>query len=204
MKLLLESEVEELIEKSLEGPNTNFLKASHNLWKRFKNYSKSLPMGLERSGDIVSIIFATFNRNRYTNLYDIVTMQGEEGQGYARLLWSEYIQYAIYPREMNRLKISCTPSSIGWHLENGLVFWGVDPTGSLKSDQPLYPSVDSQRTARELFVKDPRLAMPEPKVAAELKLCKLERYSFSDSKKKKIQEAIRKTGKFWLGAKIGR
>ena len=70
--------VEELIKNSPAGKNTKFLSAAHSLWYRFKNYEKSPPMAYEDNGEIVSLIFATHNRDGYANLYEIVTLEGKE------------------------------------------------------------------------------------------------------------------------------
>lgn len=199
MIFLNEGQVEQIIEYSPEGKNTKFLMGAHNLWKRFQNYTKSPPMALQKRGKIVSIIFATFNRNKYTNLYEIVTVQGNEGKGFASKLWAEYVEYAHRIKGMTRLKISCTPSSITWHLRNGLIFWGVDPSGSLKSDQPLFPDRITQLDMRNLFVKNPTLAMPSFKVVEELKKSQLKHHSFGQMKHKVVREAIENTGKFWFG-----
>ena len=117
--------VEDLIESLPESKNKNFLKASHSLWIRFKNYEKSPPLALEVDNQIVSLIFSTFNKNGYTNNYEVVTLTGHERKGYARTLWNEYVDYAYNVKGMRRLKNSCVPSSVPWHLKNGLVFWAV-------------------------------------------------------------------------------
>lgn len=203
MRLLLESDIDKIIEKSAPGRNTNFLKASHNLWKRFKNYSKNPPIALTEKTKVVSILFTTFNKNKYTNLYEIVTIQGEEGNGFARKLWAQYVEYATIQKGMTRLKISCTPSSVTWHLKNGLVFWAVDPTGSLKSDQPIFPSIDAQKAARKLFLKNYKLALPNPTVIKNFEKSQLKHYSFGTKKHELIQEAIKKVGPAWLGDCLG-
>ena len=199
MILIDEQRIQSILENAPEGKNTRFLFSSHNLWKRFQNYYKALPLALEVNGEIVSIIFATFNKNFYTNLYEIVTVEGHEGKGYASELWQQYTQYAVNERKMKRLKISCTPSSITWHLRNGLIFWGVDPTGSLKSDQPLFPDRQTQIDMRNLFAKRPVMALPSEKVIEQLKSCQLKNYNFSISKKETILDAIQKVGRFWFG-----
>ena len=86
------SRVEELIEKSPPGKNTSFLKSSHNLWKRFNNYENYPPITLEIKREIVALIYATYSRRtKYTNLYDIVTVQEKEGNGYASSLWDLFL-----------------------------------------------------------------------------------------------------------------
>lgn len=199
MKFATIEEVENLIQNSPEGKNTKFLSASHSLWFRFKNYDKSPPMILEDDGKIVSLIFATFNRDKYTNLYEIVTVQGCEGKGYASAIWDEYVNYAVNEKGMKRLKISCTPSSVSWHMKNGLVFWAVDPTGSLRSDQPLFKSREEQLIFRNLAVDDPTIAIPnDSKVIAQLKGESLESHKFGAKKKAITEEAINKVGEYWL------
>jgi len=141
MNFLSQKQVEELIEITPDSYNQRFLKSSHNLWRRFHNYDKYPAMALVRDDEIVCVHFATFNKNLYTNSYDIVTMPGCEGKWYAQLLWAEYVEYAYFIKGMRRLKNSCSASSILLHKRNGLIFWAIDPTGSLKTDQPLFPSI---------------------------------------------------------------
>lgn len=199
MKFATITQVEDLIQSSPDGRNTKFLSASHSLWFRFKNYEKSPPMILEDNGQIVSLIYATFNRDRYTNLYEIVTAEGCEGKGYASRIWNEYVNYAVNVRNMKRLKISCTPSSVTWHMKNGLVFWAVDPSGSLRSDQPLFKNREEQLMFRNLAVNDPTFALPvDPKVITQLKNESLESHKFGPKKKAATEEAIAKVGQYWL------
>jgi len=199
MKFLTEDDVDKIILESKDGYNTKFLKSSHNLWKRFQNYKNASPMALVENNKVVAIIFATFNKNFYTNLYEIVTIEGFEGNGYASKLWDQYIDYSVKIKKMTRLKISCTPRSITWHMRNGLIFWGIDSSGSLKSDQPLFSTRNEQKSARSLYVKNPNLALPSPKVVQELKKCQIESHNFTDGKKHEVLEAIMKVDKFWFG-----
>lgn len=189
----------ELIRSSPDGKNTKFLAASHNLWVRFKNYDKSPPMILEDNGKIVSLIFATFNRDKYTNLYEIVTVEGCEGRGYASKIWDQYIEYATNDQGMKRLKISCTPSSVTWHMKNGLVFWAVDPTGSLRSDQPLFKNRKEQLIFRNLAVIDPSIALPsDDRVRNQLINESLESHKFGKKKLEIVKKAIDDVGAYWL------
>lgn len=198
MNFATEQEVLDLIENSPPGKNTKFLESSHSLWFRFKNYNKNPPMVLKENG-IVSLIFATFNKDGYTNLYEIVTVQGNEGKGYASKIWDEYVDYAVNVRNSQRLKISCTPDSVTWHSRNGLVFWAIDPTGSLRSDQPLFKNREEQCMFRELAIKDPSIALPtNSKVLERLRKESLESHNFGDKKQKVVEQAILSVGKYWL------
>lgn len=198
MKFLALADVEQIINNSPPGRNTKFLSSAHSLWTRFKNYGSNPPMALEVNGQVVSIIFATFNRDRYTNLYEIVTIQGKEGNGYASKIWDAYIDYAVNAKHSSRLKISCTPESVTWHMKNGLIFWAIDPTGSLRSDQPLFKTREEQLSFRNLAVKDPSMALPTDKVCEKLRKESLESHNFGSKKKQKTEEAIQKVGEYWL------
>ena len=132
MNFINSTRVEQIIDSSPAGKNTKFLSAAHSLWTRFHNYEKQLPMCLEVNGEVVSMIFATFNRDKYVNLYEIVTVEGKEGNGYASQCWDMFVEYSVNERKAERLKMSCTPTSVTWHMRNGLIFWAVDPTGSLR------------------------------------------------------------------------
>lgn len=192
-------DVEAIIENSPEGKNTKFLNSSHSLWFRFKNYEKAPPMALEVEGKVVSMIFATFNRDGYSNLYEIVTVQGEEGKGYAGKVWDEYIRYAVEEKRTERLKISCTPSSVSWHNRNGLVFWAVDPTGSLRSDQKLFSTREAQIQYRKECIRSPSTALPpKEKVRDQLKRESLESHGFGPKKLAATQSAIDSIGDAWL------
>ena len=190
--------VEELIKNSPAGRNTKFLSAAHSLWYRFHNYDKAPPMAYEDNGEIVCLIFATHNRDGYANLYEIVTVQGKEGNGYASKCWESWIKYAVEQRGSTRLKISCTPSSVTWHCRNGLIFWAVDPTGSLRSDQPLFPTRAEQVAYRDNAVVNPISALPPYKARDQFRAEGLDSYSWGAKKKAKTQAAIEAVGKAWL------
>jgi hypothetical protein len=192
-------ELETIIKNAPEGKNTKFLSAAHSLWFRFKNYDKHPPFVLYKGGAPVAFVFATYSdRSKYINLYEIVTMQGQEGKGYAREIWEGVMQHA-YNSGMKRLKISCTPDSVTWHNRNGLIFWAVDPSGSLRSDQPLFPTVSQQREYREYAINRPLMALPkDPKTIQRLKEESLESHGFGPKKTEKVKEAIKAVGDSWL------
>lgn len=197
MRLAEEAEITELLATSPRGRNTKFLSASHSLWKRFGNYDRYPPLVLDDDG-IKSVIFATFSvRTGYTNLYEICTVQGQEGKGYASKCWDGFLEHA-YQHDMQRLKISCTPSSIGWHVRNGLVFWAVDPSGSLRSDQPIFKTRDEQLKFRGKAIQNPKLALPEGKVIERLKSETIEAHNFGAKKATQTLIAIQKVGPAWL------
>lgn len=191
--------VEKLIEEQPEGKNTSFLKSSHNLWYRFKNYDKQPPFALYEGNDPVAFVFITFSqRSKYANLYEIVTLEGMEGKGYASKVW-EGVMATAYNSGMRRLKISCTPSSITWHKRNGLIFWAVDPSGSLRSDQPLFPTIKEQNEFRDRAIKDPKIAIPNnPRVKEQLIAESLESHKFGVKKTAIVEKAIADVGEYWL------
>lgn len=198
MNFVNSTKVEDIIKNSPAGKNTKFLSAAHSLWYRFKNYEKCPPMVYEDNGEIVSLIFATFNRDGYANLYEIVTVEGKEGKGYASKCWDAWIKYAVEERKTQRLKISCTPSSVSWHLRNGLVFWAVDPTGSLRSDQPLFATREEQIAYRDNAIVNPLQSLPPYKARDQFRKEGIDDHKFGVKKKAKTQEAIDKVGKAWL------
>lgn len=198
MNFVNSTKVEDIIKNSPVGKNTKFLSAAHSLWYRFHNYDKAPPLAYEVNGEVVSLIFATFNRDSYTNLYEIVTIEGKEGNGYASKCWDAWIDYAVTQRNMTRLKISCTPSSVTWHNKNGLIFWAVDPAGSLRSDQPLFKTRAEQIEYRNNAIVNPLQALPPYKVREQFRIEGLEFYKWGEKKKAKTQSAIDAVGKAWL------
>ena len=191
-------EVLKVIMLSKDGFNKKFLKASHSLWFRFKNYDKNPPYALYTDDECCSLIFGTHSRlNKYVNVYEVCTIQGKEGKGYATKLWENYIKYSVN-QGMKRLKISCTPDSLGWHIRNGLVFWGVDKQGSLKSDQPLFSTRDEQIKFRHKAINNPEIALPDTKVIQKLKQTNLEELNLSANKIQKTINAINKYKLYYL------
>jgi len=198
MNFINSTKVQQIIDSSPAGKNTKFLSAAHSLWTRFHNYEKQLPMCLEVNGEVVSMIFATFNRDKYVNLYEIVTVEGKEGNGYASKCWDMFIKYAVDDRKSERLKMSCTPSSVTWHMRNGLIFWAVDPTGSLRSDQKMFGTRQEQIDYQNYSIVNPLQALPPYKVRDQFLKEGLELHNFGIKKTAKTQEAIDAVGKFWL------
>lgn len=198
MNFVNSTKVEDIIKNSPAGKNTKFLSAAHSLWYRFHNYDKAPPLAYEVNGEVVSLIFATFNRDSYSNLYEIVTIEGKEGNGYASKCWDAWIDYAVIERKMTRLKMSCTPSSVTWHNKNGLIFWAVDPTGSLRSDQLLFKTRQEQIDYRNNAIVNPLQALPPYKARDQFIKEGIDDHKFGVKKKAKTQEAIDKVGKSWL------
>jgi hypothetical protein len=190
-------QVEALVDSQPEGPNTKFLKSAHNLWFRFKNYDKHPPFVLEDNGPVALVFITLSDRSKYANLYEIVTLEGMEGNGYASKVYWEVMSEA-YKQGMKRLKMSCTPSSVTWHKRNGTLFWGVDPSGSLRCNVPLFPNLHEQLTFRELALKDADCALPDPKVINQLKADALEAHGFGPKKTAKVEQAISDVGDYWL------
>ena len=142
---------------------------------------------------------ATFNKDGYTNLYEIVTMEGHEGKGYGSKGWEYFLDYAVNQKQSKRLKISCTPSSVTWHMRNGLVFWAVDPSGSLRSDQPLFATRGEQLEFRAKAIVTPSIAKPtNPRVIEQLKKEAPESHGFGKKKMSATEEAITAVGECWL------
>lgn len=199
LKRLNKEEVETLIASQPEGTNTKFLKSSHNLWFRFKNYEKQPPFALMDGGiDPVALVFITFStRSKYANLYEIVTLEGEEGRGYASDVYWKVMEEA-HAQGMQRLKMSCTPSSVTWHCRNGTIFWAVDPSGSLRCDVPIFTNQYEQLWFRELALKDHTIAMPPQKVADKLREESIELYNFGVKKTEKVETAIKSVGPYWM------
>jgi hypothetical protein len=190
--------VKNLIASSVEGKNTKFLATADSLWFRFGNYQKSPPFAYLVENQIVCLIFATFNKDKYANLYEIVTVQGCEGKGYASTCWDAWIAYAVNIKKTERLKMSCTPSSVTWHYKNGLIWWAVDPTGSLRSDQKLFSTRTEQLAYRNFAITNPIQALPAQKIRAQFVKESLESYGWGLQKKTKTEKAIQAVGKAWL------
>lgn len=204
IKRYTQEQVEALIAEQPEGKNTKFLKSAHNLWFRFKNYDKHPPFVLHDDGNPdqppvpVALVFITFSqRSKYANLYEIVTLEGKEGKRYGGVAyWT--VMKAAHDAGMERLKMSCTPTSVTWHMRNGTIFWAVDPSGSLRCDVPIFPNKHEQLTFRELALKDPTMALPPEKVIAKLKEEGLESHGFGEKKTQKVEGAIQAVGEYWL------
>ena len=198
IKFLKQTDIQKAIFNSPSGVNTKFLQQSHSLWYRFNNYEFNAPFGLYNNDKLVSVIFATTSdKTKYINLYEIVTLQGQEGKGYATEIWSRFVEF-WFDAGMHRIKLSCTPSSVTWHMRNGLVFWAVDKQGSLRSDQPLKRTIDEQINFREYAVNNPSVALPDKKVRMKLREEDIETLQLSQKKILETYQAIKKVGEYWF------
>tara|TARA_R100000781_G_scaffold54290_1_gene35493 strand:- start:1197 stop:1814 length:618 start_codon:yes stop_codon:yes gene_type:complete len=199
LKIYNEAETVKVLAQQSEGRYTKFFRAAHSLWKRFKNYERHPPYVLLNEENVeVAMIYSTFSdKTKYTNLYEIFAFEGHSGKGYGKKAWELWLQ-AMYVRGAHRLKLSCTPDSIGFHMKNGLVFWSVDRSGSLRSDQPIMPSIQEQKELRERAIITPDLVLPNQQVRKRLKGEELENLDLSQNKLLQTYEAIQKVGDFWL------
>ena len=94
IRFLKETDIQMAIFNSPNGANTKFLQQSHSLWYRFNNYQSNAPFGLYENNQLVSVIFATTSdKTKYINLYEIVTIQGQEKKGYATEIWSSFVEF---------------------------------------------------------------------------------------------------------------
>ena len=184
--------------KNSEHPNARFASAAHSLWTRFHNYTeRNMPYACidRHSGDVTSVVMMTLlTREPYANLYEIFAVKPT----FARELYWDVMKGA---KEMGaeRLKMSCTPSSIGWHLGNGVVGWGTDPSGSIRVDIPIADSLEEQLDLRERAIKDPSLVMPTGK---NLQRLIDEENSFGPIKLPKVEKAIDSMGKYYMRKEI--
>ena len=198
IKFLKETDIQKAIFNSPNGANTKFLQQSHSLWYRFNNYQSNAPFGLYKDDQLVSVIFATTSeKTKYINLYEIVTIQGQEKKGYATEIWSRFVEF-WFDAGMHRIKLSCTPSSVSWHMRNGLVFWSVDKQGSLRSDQPLKRSINEQVDFRKYALTQPSVALPDKKTRMKLREEDVESLQLSQKKALETYQAIQKVGEYWF------
>jgi hypothetical protein len=160
--------VEKLLQSWTESESLRVLKQAHGIWGNFQYYDSFPPVVLRSRGDVVAIAFRTLNRNGYFNLYDIATNPRHLNRGHGRQLWRLLIAHA-HENRSTRIKMGCSPSSVGWHIGNGAVFWGVDEQGSLLCDMPLMPTIEQQLLLQQEAVTNPAVVMPDAKVIAKLR-----------------------------------
>lgn len=189
-------EVADLCIRHEKTSRISLLRTTHGMWVRFNNYEKHPPMVIRVGGDIASIVFFQITKNKYMNLYEIISLPEYAGKGYGTELWKSVIKFA-HEKGAERLKISCTPESILWHYPHGLIFWGVDKSGSLRSDQKLFPTIEEQVEYRNLVVTDPYYNLP-PVTQVEKFRREIQELQFGETKKQKIQHAIASIGSAWL------
>ena len=181
--------------------NTRFAKGAHNLWIRFKNYGKHDPFVWEVDGRIVAVCHITvLKKGDYANLYEIYTVPGEEGKGYAGKLYWEIMKKLSTEYPGIRLKMSCTPTSIGWHYRNGIVGFGVDPSGSIRVDVPIMPNRKEQVWLRENWEEHKLTVLPpNPKVRERLLN---ENPKFGPKKSKQVAQSIKTMGQYYLRSEL--
>jgi len=192
MSRLDEKGMERVLDYMSESNNENlkFAKAAHNLWVRFKSYDKHPPYCLWYGDNPLAVcMITTLEREPYANLYEIFTIE----KGYAgHLYWM--IMKNLYGT-VTRLKMSCTPSSIGWHMKNGIIGWGTDPSGSIRVDIPIKPTREEQLELRDNWKDNLDYILPPGKNRVRLRD---EENSFGPKKQPKVDEAIDKVGEFYL------
>jgi len=180
----------------VDEKNTKFAKGAHNLWVRFHNYGKHDPFVLKVDGQIVAVCHITvLKKGDYANLYEIYTIPNSEGKGYASTLYWQIMEHMAHTYPRIRLKMSCTPSSIGWHYRNGIIGYGVDPSGSIRVDIPIIAAQQDQLLIRNGWMGNPEFVLPPAK--SREKLLK-ENPSFGVKKSAQVEQSIETMGKYYL------
>jgi len=178
------------------NPNARFANSAHSLWTRFHNYTeRNAPYACIVDGEVTAVVMMTLlTREPYANLYEIFAVKPT----YAGTLYWSVMRLA---KEMGaeRLKMSCTPSSIGWHMKNGIVGWAVDPSGSIRVDIPICDSQEEQLALREDALTNPSLVLPPEKFAQKLAS---EENSFGPIKIIKVEKSIETMGDYYMRKEI--
>tara|TARA_B110000285_G_scaffold55990_1_gene63708 strand:- start:1090 stop:1692 length:603 start_codon:yes stop_codon:yes gene_type:complete len=178
------------------NPNARFANSAHSLWTRFHNYTeRNAPYACIVDGEVTAVVMMTLlTREPYANLYEIFAVKPT----YAGALYWSVMRLA---KEMGaeRLKMSCTPSSIGWHMKNGIVGWAVDPSGSIRVDIPICDSQEEQLALREDALTNPSLVLPPEKFAQKLAS---EENSFGPIKIIKVEKSIETMGDYYMRKEI--
>ena len=190
-------EVQSVVQSWESSEALRVVKQAHGLWMSFKNYPKQPPVVLRHKGAIAAIAFRTINKNGYLNLYDIATAPQFQGKGFASQLWKQLISEA-HLQGATRIKMGCSPSSLGWHMRNGAIFWGVDDQGSLLCDMPLMPTVAQQRLLQAEAIADPNAVIPPSKALAEVKARSPSRPQLNLRRRVAALAAITLARQYWL------
>jgi len=201
MRRANQQEMEQFLETlPPEEKNTKFAKGAHNLWIRFHNYGKHDPWVLEVDGNIVAVCHITvLKKHDYANLYEIYTIPNSEGKGYASTLYWQIMEHLSTTYSGIRLKMSCTPTSIGWHYRNGIIGYGVDPSGSIRVDVPIEATKELQVAVRKAWSLNPEQLLPPLK--SREKLLK-ENPTFGVKKSAQVAQSIETMGIYYLRGKL--
>ena len=199
MRQVNREEMQEWLETLLKTDfNTKFAWSAHNLWIRFKKYENKTfyPWVKEVDGNIVAVChIALLKKRDYANLYEIYTAPNEEGKGYASALYWEIMEHLHLEYPGIRLKMSCTPTSIGWHYRNGIIGYGVDPSGSIRVDMPIEPTKELQLAVRQGWKLNPESVLPP--IKSREKLLK-ENPTFGVKKSAQVEQSIDTMGEYYL------
>lgn len=191
---------EEFVNSMPVGKNKSFTSSAMNLWTRFTNWEKHPPFVLRVGGEIVSFCMITvLKKGDYANLYEIASAEGHEGKGYASTLYWQIMEHMAHTYHGIRLKMSCTPTSIGWHFRNGIIGYGVDPSGSIRVDVPISATKADQLQLREMWKVNPEFVLPPPK--SREKLLK-ENPKFGTKKSVQVDHSILTMGEYYLRGEL--
>jgi len=178
--------------------NLSFANSAHSLWVRFHNYEKNPPYVIYDEDDNIAAVcmITVLQREPYANLYEIFSVKdGWASKLYWGIMEILYTGRSASRQRVERLKMSCTPSSIGWHFKNGIIGWGTDPSGSIRVDIPIMRTQKEQLELRENWKDNLDKIIPPSKNAKKLRE---EINMFGPKKQPKVDEAIDTMGEYYL------
>lgn len=113
--------------QKIEDFNTlKFSKQALDWWDNHVDWKKFPPIVLEENSINKSYLFYTVSKKkRYLTIQYLFTPQAFRNKGYANNLFNELF-YSQGDENIERFRMFCLPSSLGFYNNYGLNYWGVN------------------------------------------------------------------------------
>ncbi|PLY07842.1 MAG: hypothetical protein C0625_03825 [Arcobacter sp.] len=133
IKLNLEQYMNSIVDIE-DKKSTDFANHAFDWWNENYYWRRFPPLCLTHNNIHLCYLFYTISKNEeYLIINFLLTPKKQRGKGYAYDLLKYLFEFITY-KDVNRVKLTCTPSSLPFYNKLGLEYWGVDKLGLYYSD----------------------------------------------------------------------
>ncbi|WP_304546425.1 hypothetical protein [Sulfurimonas microaerophilic] len=116
----------ESVQKIGDFNTLKFSKQALDWWDNHFDWKKFPPIVLEENSTNKSYLFYTVSKQkRYLTIHYLFTPKSFRNKGYANNLFNELFSSQV-DEDIERFRMFCVPSSLGFYNNYGLNYWGVN------------------------------------------------------------------------------
>ncbi len=184
------------IKKISNYESLKFAKKAMDWWDDFFSWKAFPPLCLKDENDVVCYLFYHISKDKkYLTIHNILTPKNERGKGYGYALLDALFE-RLKDEKIQRFKLSCVSSSLGFYNKLGLNYWGVTKAGQYYCDfkMPIHSIKEIPCIVEESDIND----FSESELSSLYEKLKENGESFDEKESGVFQKSLETMGKRYI------